>query len=379
MKMPGSPVSCLSVYVARCDRCRFNPFPTSSMRRLMTCSFALAALTAGPARAQDVAATDSARKLPPIARPASDSLFRRARRLVGEGSGVAGRALADSLLRTATEGTPAYGDALYWRGALAETAADAERDYRRVIVEYPLAYYADDALLAIAELEQARGDRAAALQHLQRFVREHPVSPARGVAALGAARLAFEQRDSRVGCAMVNEARASLTTGDVEIRNQLATYDGRCPPAPASRAAGASRGTPPAVPVAAQPTAAVAAPAIIPGAAPKAAPPRRAPVLPVRAPLTLRRDSSARATSRGRFTIQLAAYNTKADADRLVGRLATRGVQAHVSGTSKPFRVRLGDFGTQADAAAEVASLKARGIIGFVTTESPAAASAPPP
>jgi len=88
--------------------------------------------------------------------PGSDSLFRRARRMVSEGNGTAGRALVDSLLKGEAEGSKGYGDALYWHGALAETAADAERDYRRVIVEYPLSAYADDALLAIAELEQAR-------------------------------------------------------------------------------------------------------------------------------------------------------------------------------------------------------------------------------
>src|SRR5437764_9830965 len=107
---------------------------------------------------------------PPL--PATDSIFRRARRLVSEGDGATGRAIVDSLLRAAPEGTPAYGDALFWHGALAETAADAERDYRRVIVEYPLSLYADDALLSLAELEQARGDRASAYQHLQRFVHE---------------------------------------------------------------------------------------------------------------------------------------------------------------------------------------------------------------
>jgi len=94
--------------------------------------------------------------------PGSDSLFRRARRMVSEGNGTAGRALVDSLLKGEAEGSKGYGDALYWHGALAETAADAERDYRRVIVEYPLSTYADDALLAIAELEQARGDRVTA-------------------------------------------------------------------------------------------------------------------------------------------------------------------------------------------------------------------------
>ena len=148
--------------------------------------------------------------------------------MVGEGNGTAGRALVDSLLKQAEEGTTTYGDALFWRGALAETAAAAERDYRRVIVEYPLSHYADDALLAIVELEQARGDRAGALAHLQRFVREHPVSAARGVAALAAARLAFDQRDTKTGCAMITEARTSASSTDVELRNQIDYFGSRC-------------------------------------------------------------------------------------------------------------------------------------------------------
>src|SRR3954467_9719963 len=166
---------------------------------------------------------------PPL--PATDSIFRRARRLVSEGNGTTGRALVDSLLRAAAEGPPPYGDALFWRGALAETAADAERDYRRVIVEYPLSAYSDDALLAMAELEQARGDRAGALQHLQRFVREHPVSTARSTAAFAGARLAFELGDSRAACNLIADARSSVASSEVELRNQIDYYASRCPSA----------------------------------------------------------------------------------------------------------------------------------------------------
>ena len=99
---------------------------------------AAAAASASHAQGTPAAAT-------PIPRPANDSLYRRARKLVLEGNGAAGRALVDSLLARATTGTAEYGDALYWHGALSATLADAERDYRRVIVEYPLAFYADDA------------------------------------------------------------------------------------------------------------------------------------------------------------------------------------------------------------------------------------------
>ena len=53
----------------------------------------------------------------------NDSIFKRARQMVGEGNGAAGRAIVDSVLKRAEEGTTAYGDALYWHGALAPTAA----------------------------------------------------------------------------------------------------------------------------------------------------------------------------------------------------------------------------------------------------------------
>lgn len=279
----------------------------------------------------------------------NDSVFRRARRLVSEGNGTGGRALVDSLLKREQDGSATYGNALYWRGALAETAADAERDYRRVIVEYPLSAYVDDALLAIAELEQARGDRAGALQHLQRFVKEHPVSQARGTAALAAARLAFEQRDTRTACAMMAEARASVSSADVELRNQIDYLGSRCATADAGKSAPVSRppmGNPPATPArdSSSPT----------------------PVAPKGAP------AKTTAPVRGVYTIQLAAYSARVEAERLVTKLGVRGVKARVSGTMKPFRVRLDFYFTRQAALDEVAALSQRGIIGFVTTEEPA-------
>ena len=369
-----------------------------------------------------------------IPRPANDSLFRRARRLVSEGNGTAGRALVDSLLATADPATSAYGDALYWHGALAPTAAAAEQDYRRVIVEYPLAYYSGDALLAIAELEQARGDRVGAMQHLQRFVREHPENPGRGIAALGVARLAFEQQDSTLACSMLVVARRSTPASDVEVRNQIAYFGNRC----ASVSAGTT--TTAAAPASSPPAAVASAPQAAPAPAPEtkhapeakrasvsAAPVATAPAraaavaktparnttvakapareatttkatatTPAKRVMTARRaparetretretreareTHAARAESRAtthtpprtatRYTVQLAAYDTHAEADALVKRLAARGVKARVSGSSKPFRVRLGLHASRKDAAAEAASLRKRGINGFVADE----------
>jgi cell division protein FtsN len=95
---------------------------------------------------------------------------------------------------------------------------------------------------------------------------------------------------------------------------------------------------------------------------------------PKREPPTVRsttpkESSTSEVTPRGIWTIQLAAYNTRPDAEALVRKLASRGVKARISGEAKPFRVRLDYFQTRQDAAARVAELKERGIIGFVTDE----------
>jgi hypothetical protein len=358
------------------------------MRRFVLFSLVLLAFAATSIGAQS--STTSA--------PPNDSLFRRARRMVGEGNGTAGRALVDSLLQQAEEGTAAYGDALFWRGALAETAAEAERDYRQVIVEYPLSHYADDALLAIVELEQARGDRAGALAHLQRFIREHPVSSARGIAALAAARLAFDQRDSKTGCAMITQARASASSTDVELRNQIDYFGSRCSGAQTADATAAAPVSPSITPsrdttsgVSSQLKRSVAdartktAITTVPPAAKKPVtsaekPAAKEPVVkaPAAEGTTVRPTAPTASKPRGIYTIQLAAYSTRGDAEQLVKKLQAKGVAARVSGMKKPFRVRLAFFPTRQAAQDEVATLKQRGIIGFVTTEEQAPAGKSP-
>src|SRR5687768_15491637 len=67
----------------------------------------------------------------------SDTTFLAAQRLVVEGRGQEGRAIIARELAAAPEGSPRYVEALYWRAALAATAADAERDYKRIIIEFP--------------------------------------------------------------------------------------------------------------------------------------------------------------------------------------------------------------------------------------------------
>lgn len=321
-------------------------------------AFGGVALTGAPLRAQ---ATDSTK--PAAAVDTRDTLFLRARSMVANGNGTAGRAVVDSAL-AAAEGTPDYGIALYWRAALAATAADAERDYRRVIVEYPFSLHSGDALLALAQLEMARGDRASAIDHLQRYLSQQPPNdPERVRAGISLGRLLLETDQLPKGCAVLLRTRALLGDTAIEIRNQVDYYASRC--------VGVD-------------TAATAAPA--PAAAPaearSAAPSTPAPTTPVEkpAPTTsrssttapLKRDSvaepNATRTAAGRYTVQVAAYDTKASAERLVTRLGERGIIARVVGSTAPFRVRVGFYATSSAASEAVRQLKTKGIEGFVAT-----------
>ena len=345
--------------------------------------------------------TDSAAKsVAAVASDPRDTLFLRARRLVAGGNGAAGRALVDSALAAAAVGTTEYATALYWRGALSSTAADAERDYRRIIVEYPFSPHSGDALLALAQLEMARGERDSAIDHLQRFLLQRPNDPERVRAGIWLGRMLLEQNQLAKGCAVLLRTRASLGDTAVETRNQVDYYAGRCagvdttPPAPRPAGGAASAVRPPradSVTVRRPPARDTARP----DSARRQTPPRRD--LP-RVDSTTRpaasrgnasnkpqprRDSTVGDSGRrkpvspnvgatqggGRFTVQIAAYDTRRAAEQLVTRLSARGIVARiVPSTAAPYRVRVGRYATDAEATAAARELKEKGIVGFVTT-----------
>ena len=71
-------------------------------------------------------------------------------------------------------------------------------------------------------------------------------------------------------------------------------------------------------------------------------------------------------TASGEYSVQIAAYNVKSQAQAMAVKLKKNGYEARVSGTSAPFRVRIGHYATQAQATAVMRSLKAKQIDGFV-------------
>lgn len=309
-------------------------------------------------------------------------VYRRAQTLVNDGNAQAGRALVDSMIGVAQPGSNDYAEAVYWRAVLAATAADAEMDYRRIVVDYPSSPRVEDALIRLAQLEIARGNYDAAVRHLTRIGNEHPDSPARARAGYWMARAMFDKNDIQNGCIAIADALTRTAETDTELRNQINYLNQRCAgvsltaPAPAPAAAPMPAPTPvPAAPITTAPatqlppslppslppapdtTAKVTArPAVdSPAVAPKAVVPRPQ---PARTPPSTSGEKV--------WSVQVAAYNVKSQADAMVLKLKKNGYEARVDGTSTPFRVRIGKYGTQAQANAVQRSLKAKQITGFV-------------
>jgi cell division septation protein DedD len=231
--------------------------------------------------------------------------------LVNDGDAKAARALVDSALTAAAAGSPAYAEALYWRGVLAEEGDAARTDLLRVAIEFPLSPRASDALLRLAQLEFTRGDRAAAQRHLDRLAREHPEAPSRASGRYWTGRLLLEDSRPVEACAALRDARRLAPAGDVELINQIAYYARPCDAIEMDAKARADS-------IAADST---------------------------------RRDAERRAeAARGKWSVQLAAYGSRTDALALVKRLVARGIDARVTPT-KPWRVRAGHYVTRAEAA----------------------------
>ena len=354
-------------------------------------------------------------------RPA-DPIFVRAQALVSDGNGVAGRALIDSVIAKTPPTSQLYPQALFWRATLASNAADAESDYKHIVVDYPLAPQAEDALLRLAQLELARGDRDGALNHLQRIPRDYPRSKSLARASYWTARVLFEKNDIPNACVANASALTQADVSEIELRNQIQYQGQRCPAAaavamttaapspttappapitaPIPSASGTASTTPakstaatspppkPAIPSSVNKpeavdtvSATVKAPTPPPKTVTTTTVPRPKPpteandskpsiVDPSKAPKAVAKKPEAKrntpASRRSGYSVQVAAYTYKAEADKLASSLNKRGYSARVDGSVAPFRVRIGRYSTERDAEDALKKLRSKHMDGFV-------------
>lgn len=348
-----------------------------------------AALAAAPLAAQD-SSSSAAAPLPPrrVLSPRDSAAVERAGRLVADGQGIAGRALLDTLISLAPPASMEYAELLYWRAAYAATAAEAERDYRRLAVEFSLSPRSEDALVALAQLEMARGDRQLALRHLERLTLEHSTASARAKAGYWAGRVYFEMNDPQRACVVLQAARAAAQDpgAGVELTNRIDYEMQKCrgvatgPGTGDSSALGrreasatSSRTTTPTpapvAPPAAPPVSRGATTSVATGSvvAPDTAARRPAPVpaaAPSRAPSPPAQGAPATAPSSGAraYSVQIAAYDTPADAESAARRVRGRGLEARVDADGGMYKVRVGRYRTRAEAAAALRDVKGKGM-----------------
>jgi hypothetical protein len=255
--------------------------------------------------------------------------IRAAVQLAAGGRGDSARQIVAAELTKARLGTPAYVEALFWRGRLATSGDSAESDLRHVALDYSNSKWADQALLQLAELAMAAGNPTSALQLAQRLRGDYPGSALRPRAALWGGRAAFDLGDPVAACALLDSAR---TEGgdDVEFVNQVAFYRGRCTAALLQPRAANDSAAPPVADTARR----AAAPA--PAKADTGTPPHPP-----------------------QFEVQAAATRSKAQALSIAHRVERSGERSRiVTGADGFLRVRAGPYVSRKEADAAVARLR---------------------
>ncbi|QJR36885.1 tetratricopeptide repeat protein [Gemmatimonas groenlandica] len=291
----------------------------------------------GCAALLSIAPTASAQVTPAVERTTA-----RARAMLDGGEGTAARTLLDSLVGAVPVGTLDLAEALYWRAVLAERVGEAERDWKRLVIDVPLSPRAPDALVRLGELDMLRGHPADARVYFTRLLRDFPSGAYRAKGLLWLTRSYFEERNMADGCGALDSLRGEQIP-DGELRLQSDELQRRCIGGrlniPASSAPAASKSAEKAV----------------------QKPTERPPEAPAEKP----------AAGAGRYSVQLAAYDTRAEASDAVKRFAKRDIDARIDGEQKPFRVRTGYYVMRADAINALNKLKKLGFDGFVAERAP--------
>jgi hypothetical protein len=208
--------------------------------------------------------------------------------------------------------------AIWLRGRLTVDAGMAERDYRRLVVEYHGGPFSDEALLRLAQLAWARSDSESALRHLRMLARDYPESEHRAEAL---------------------ELTARLGSGGATVDAGVTS-----PGAPAP--AHAPQGSAPQP----SPSPSGAAPPVTGGPGSGAVP----------------------VTSDGMpFTIELGAFSTEPPAQAIAAAAIAAGVEVRVVGLpgSDLMHVRTGAFFSQMEAQARALALRLQGLPAAVTAD----------
>jgi tetratricopeptide (TPR) repeat protein len=243
----------------------------------------------------------------PAALPAqtfTDSALAAAVRLVSEGQGDSARALVRARLAALSPLDPAYAEALFAAGAVAEHLDSAMSAFRRISVEHSQSPWADDALLRMAQLSFAARDFATVRRVTDRILFDYPFSDVKAGAAYWAARVRLEEGQGAEACPFLQRA-VDEAGGDVELANRARYYLQRC-----------------------------------------------------RVPAAPDTGRPGPATPRTVYAVQVAAVGTVAAADEAMRALTQAGYRPRVVRDAGLLKVRVGEFATRPEAQTLQAELR---------------------
>ena len=246
----------------------------------------------------------------------------------------AARATIDSLVAATPEGSSEFGEVIFARATLASSVLDAMLDYEKIIAELPSSPLRQESLLRAAQRSLAADDAAKALEYLRTMARDYPDDSSQAKAGYWMTRALLDQHDITAACAANREALSHARSGLPVISAQLQEQ---------AKLSCANITAIPAVDSA-------------------------KPVVP--ATVTPPKTTSTAVPGPKLYAVQVAAFGVRKDAETESLRLRKTGLDAHVDGDVRPFRVRVGHFKTRADAVQALRDLKKRKISGFVTETS---------
>ena len=250
-----------------------------------------------------------------------------ANRLANAGQLYAARRISDSLSRIAPSDAPDFPDILFARATLAPSVLDASLDYERIAADFAESSVSKESLLRLAQRSLVSGDPAKALDYLQRMLRGDSDNASIVEAQYWRARALLDAHDVTSACDANREALAHARDAHSSLLAEIEAQGF------------VSCGQPPVIQV-------ISVPVV--------SPPRP--------------SGSTKAQPSGkRYAVQVSAFNVKRDANALAARLTRKGLDAHVDGSAKPFRVRIGHYSTYGEAAKALRDLKKKGISGFVS------------
>lgn len=248
---------------------------------------------------------------------------------------TAARRTIDSLLSVTPADSPDLPDLIFARATFAASALDANLDYEKIIAEFSSSPRREESLLRLAQRALIGGDGPRALEHLRILSRDYPDHSSQATSGYWMSRVLLESNQVTAACEANRGALAHAKAKPSALLREIEAQGVTACSRPAAIALPDSQ--------------------------------QRA----VERSVTPRPPRGAGPSRSKQYAVQVSAFATRSDAEQMSAGLRRSGLDAHVDGNVRPFRVRIGHYASYAEAAKALRDLKPRKLAGFVTVLDP--------